>query len=87
MCQVPAMVVADGATITMLANDAGKGARLVDECNYDNNTSSVVIDACVVPRQLLSSRGGPARARRRFHRILDTAWSGSVPFAFPGGRS
>jgi hypothetical protein len=49
-CQVPAMVVAGGATITMVANDAGKGARLVDECNYDNNTSSVVIDACEVPK-------------------------------------
>ena len=42
------MNVAAGATITMVANDAGKGARLVDECNYDNNTSSVVIDACQV---------------------------------------
>jgi hypothetical protein len=49
-CQVPAMAVAGGATITMVANDAGKGARLVDECNYDNNTSSVVIDACEVPK-------------------------------------
>jgi hypothetical protein len=49
-CQVPATVVAGGATITMVANDAGKGARLVDECNYDNNTSSVVIDACMMPK-------------------------------------
>jgi hypothetical protein len=49
-CMVPAMAVAGGATITMVANDAGKGARLVDECNYDNNTSSVVIDDCVVPK-------------------------------------
>ncbi len=47
-CEVPATNVAGGATITMVANDAGKGSRLVDECNYDNNTSSVVIDDCAV---------------------------------------
>ncbi len=49
-CEVPGMAVADAATITMVANDAGSGARLVDECNYDNNTSSVVIDSCVIPK-------------------------------------
>jgi hypothetical protein len=32
----------------MVANDAGGGTRLVDECNYDNNTSSVVIQSCAV---------------------------------------
>ncbi len=49
-CEVPATTVAGGATITMVANDAGKGSRLVDECNYDNNTSSVVIDDCQPPK-------------------------------------
>lgn len=49
-CEAPAATVKGGATITMVANDAGKGSRLVDECNYDNNTSNVVIDECVVPK-------------------------------------
>ncbi|HWZ91660.1 MAG TPA: hypothetical protein VNW92_22515, partial [Polyangiaceae bacterium] len=47
-CSVSGMAVSGGSTITMVANDAGKGARLVDECNYDNNTSSVVIQSCAV---------------------------------------
>ncbi len=47
-CEVPGMDVSGGSTITMVANDAGGGTRLVDECNYDNNTSSVVIQACAV---------------------------------------
>ena len=49
-CEVPGMTVAGGATITMVANDAGKGSRLVDECNYDNNTSTVIIDDCAPPK-------------------------------------
>jgi hypothetical protein len=49
-CEVPGMTVAGGATITMVANDAGKGSRLVDECNYDNNTSTVVIEDCAPPK-------------------------------------
>ena len=49
-CEVPATTVAGGATITMVANDAGKGSRLVDECNYENNTSSVVIEDCQPPK-------------------------------------
>jgi hypothetical protein len=47
-CEVPGMDVSGGSTITMVANDAGGGTRLVDECNYDNNTSSVVIQSCAV---------------------------------------
>ncbi len=47
-CEADGAAVSAGATITMVANDAGGGMRLVDECNYDNNTSSVVIPSCVV---------------------------------------
>ncbi|HWZ92623.1 MAG TPA: hypothetical protein VNW92_27340, partial [Polyangiaceae bacterium] len=47
-CEVPGMDVSGGSTITMVANDAGGGTRLVDECNYANNTSSVVIQKCAV---------------------------------------
>jgi hypothetical protein len=47
-CEVSGMAVAGGSTITMVANDAGGGTRIVDECNYDNNTSSVMIQECTV---------------------------------------
>ena len=49
-CEVSGMTVAGGATITMVANDAGKGSRLVDECNYDNNTASITIENCAPPK-------------------------------------
>jgi hypothetical protein len=43
-------MVPNGSTITMVVNDAGSGKRVTDECHYDNNTSSVVIDACEIAK-------------------------------------
>jgi len=40
--------VPPGSTITMVVNDAGRGQRVTDECHYENNTSSVLIDRCAV---------------------------------------
>jgi hypothetical protein len=34
----------------MVVNDAGKGQRITDECNYANNTASVVIDKCEIAK-------------------------------------
>jgi len=52
-CTANAAQVPPGTTITMVVNDAGGGApgsnRIVDECNYINNTSSVVIPMCLPP--------------------------------------
>jgi len=53
-CEIMKGSVPDGSTITMVVNDAGGGApganRLVDECNYDNNTTSTTIGVCNPPR-------------------------------------
>jgi hypothetical protein len=40
--------VPPGSTITMVVNDDGAGHRTTVECDYTNNTDSVVIDACRV---------------------------------------
>jgi hypothetical protein len=47
-CTVQSQDVPPGSTITMVVNDAGHGQRVTDECHYENNTSSVTIDRCVV---------------------------------------
>jgi hypothetical protein len=46
-CNV-SMSVPNGSSITMVVNDAGSGHRVTDECHYENNTSTVVIDACAI---------------------------------------
>jgi hypothetical protein len=46
-CSV-AMAVPNDSSITMVVNDAGSGHRVTDECHYENNTSTVVIDACEI---------------------------------------
>jgi hypothetical protein len=52
-CLAPAANVPPGSTITMVVNDAGGGApgsnRIVDECNYANNTATLTIDMCIPP--------------------------------------
>jgi hypothetical protein len=52
-CKAPAANVPPGSTITMIVNDAGGGApgsnRIVDECNYVNNTATLTIDKCIEP--------------------------------------
>jgi hypothetical protein len=52
-CTAPAAAVPQGGTITMVVNDAGGGVpgsnRIVDECNYVNNTASVVVPKCEDP--------------------------------------
>ena len=52
-CTAELAAVPGGSTITMIVNDAGGGTpgsnRIVDECNYANNTSTVVIEKCVDP--------------------------------------
>ncbi|SRR6266545_344284 len=48
-CTAPLASVPPNATITMVVNDSGGGMRLTDECNYVNNTSSVVVPACNPP--------------------------------------
>jgi hypothetical protein len=40
--------IPNGSSITMVVNDAGSGMRVTDECHYENNTSTVVIDACEI---------------------------------------
>jgi len=47
-CNVAGATVADNSVITMVVNDAGKGSRITDECNYDNNTASTTIASCPV---------------------------------------
>lgn len=49
-CTANSGEVPPNTTITMVVNDAGLGARITDECNYDNNTSQVSIQACRPPR-------------------------------------
>jgi hypothetical protein len=49
-CDIDPTQIPPGTTITMVVNDAGKGQRITDECNYMNNTSSVVIDKCEIAR-------------------------------------
>jgi len=46
-CSIPT-AVPQGSTITMVVNDAGHGSRVVDECVYTNNTSTITISDCVV---------------------------------------
>jgi hypothetical protein len=52
-CLAPAANVPPGSTITMIVNDAGGGApgsnRIVDECNYVNNTATLTIEKCIDP--------------------------------------
>jgi FG-GAP-like repeat len=49
-CDIDPTQIAAGSTVTMVVNDAGKGQRITDECNYANNTASVVIDKCEIAR-------------------------------------
>jgi len=49
-CTIPKMDVPINSTITMIVNDVGGGNRLVDECNYDNNTAKVVVERCMLVR-------------------------------------
>jgi hypothetical protein len=37
-------------TVTMVVNDDGKGNKTTVECNSDNNTDSVDIKKCEVPK-------------------------------------
>jgi hypothetical protein len=47
-CKIPKTDLPGNATISMVVNDVGGGARLVDECNYDNNIAKVVVEKCQV---------------------------------------
>ena len=47
-CTIPKMEVPTNSNITMIVNDVGGGNRLVDECNYDNNTATVKVEKCNV---------------------------------------
>jgi hypothetical protein len=47
-CDIPKTDVPTGSTITMVVNDVGGGSRLVDECDYENNIATVVVDRCPV---------------------------------------
>jgi hypothetical protein len=47
-CTIPKMDVPTNSNITMIVNDVGGGNRLVDECNYDNNTATVKVEKCNV---------------------------------------
>jgi hypothetical protein len=47
-CTIPKTDVPTGSTITMIVNDVGGGNRLVDECNYENNTAQVKVEKCEV---------------------------------------
>ncbi len=49
-CEIPLAEVPQNADIKMIVNDAGAGARITDECNYENNTATVKIVACIDPR-------------------------------------
>jgi hypothetical protein len=48
-CTFPATTGLIGKTITIKANDDGKGQRGSVECNYDNNGDSIKITACPPP--------------------------------------
>jgi hypothetical protein len=45
-CAIPKTDVPVNSIITMIVNDVGGGARLVDECDYDNNIASVKVERC-----------------------------------------
>ncbi len=45
-CAIPKTDVPANSFITMVVNDVGGGARLVDECDYDNNIASVKVERC-----------------------------------------
>jgi hypothetical protein len=47
-CTIPKMDVPTASTITMIVNDVGGGNRLVDECNYEDNTAQVKVEKCDV---------------------------------------
>lgn len=47
-CTIPKTDVPTGSMITMIVNDVGGGNRLVDECNYENNTAQVKVEKCQV---------------------------------------
>ncbi len=47
-CTIPKTDVPTNSMITMIVNDVGGGNRLVDECNYDNNTAQVKVEKCEV---------------------------------------
>jgi len=50
-CLAPTTEVPNGSTITMVVNDDGTGrGATTNECNLDNNTDFVVIDACEPPK-------------------------------------
>jgi hypothetical protein len=53
VCQTNSANVPPGSTITMIVNDAGGGApgatRIVDECNYVNNTATLTLEKCIDP--------------------------------------
>jgi hypothetical protein len=42
--------IAGPLTITMVVNDDGNGGRVTIECNYDNNTDSIPVESCDIPR-------------------------------------
>ena len=47
-CTIPKTDVPTNSMITMIVNDVGGGNRLVDECNYENNTAQVKVEKCQV---------------------------------------
>jgi hypothetical protein len=47
-CTIPKTDVPTGSIISMVVNDVGGGARLVDECNYENNVAAVKVEKCDV---------------------------------------
>ncbi len=50
-CLAATTSVPDGSTITMVVNDDGTGrGATTNECNLENNTDFVVIDACQPPK-------------------------------------
>lgn len=49
-CDIALDDVPSNANIKMVVNDAGAGARITDECNYENNTATVKVVECVDPK-------------------------------------
>jgi hypothetical protein len=47
-CTIPKTDVPTGSIIEMVVNDVGGGARLVDECDYENNVAQVKVEKCDV---------------------------------------